>query len=64
VHKCATDDGIIIVVNPEEENASSSIRCKVDPDSNEIDESEPQYEKHDLHKCVTDDGITIVVNLE
>jgi hypothetical protein len=39
-HKCETDDGITIVVNPEEKNVYSSIRCKFDPDSNEIDESE------------------------
>jgi hypothetical protein len=56
--------GITIVANPEEENADSSIRCKFDPDSNEIDESDLQDEKHDLHKCVIDDGITIVVNPE
>jgi hypothetical protein len=42
----------------ESRNANSSTRCKFDSDSNEIDESEQQYEKHDLHKCVTDDGIT------
>jgi hypothetical protein len=32
--------GITIVFNPEEENADSSIGCKFDPGSNEIDESE------------------------
>jgi hypothetical protein len=31
--------GIAIVFNPEEK-ADSSIRCKSDPDSNEIDETE------------------------
>jgi hypothetical protein len=41
-----------------------SIRSKFDPDSNEIDQSKSQYEKHDLYKCVTDDGIIIVVNSE
>jgi hypothetical protein len=56
--------GITIVVNPEKENADSSIRCKFDPDSNEIGENERQSEKHDLHKCETDDGIIIVVNPE
>jgi hypothetical protein len=64
LHKCVTDDGIIIVVNPDLTNADSPICCKFDPDSNEIDESDLQYEKHDLHKCVTDDGITIIVNPE
>jgi hypothetical protein len=44
--------------------AALSICSKFDPDSNEIDESELQDEKHDLHKCETDDGITIVVNPE
>jgi hypothetical protein len=39
LHKCETDNGITIVVNPEKENADSSIRCKLEPDSNEIDES-------------------------
>jgi hypothetical protein len=59
-----TDDGIIIVVNPEEENADSLIRCKFDSVSNKIDESELQNEKHDLRKYATDDGITIIINLE
>jgi hypothetical protein len=40
-----TDDGIMIVVNPEEENTDSSICCKFDPISNEVDESEMQKEK-------------------
>jgi hypothetical protein len=35
-----------------------TIRCKFDPDSNQIDGTELQDEKHNLHKCVTDDGIT------
>jgi hypothetical protein len=50
LHKCATDDGTTIVVNPESKNAHSSIRCKFDPVSNEIDESEPHRAKHDWHK--------------
>jgi hypothetical protein len=44
--------------------AALSIRSKLDLDSNEINESELQCEKHDLHKCETDDGITIGVNPE
>jgi hypothetical protein len=40
LHKCVTDDGITIVVNPEKENAESPICRKFDPDSNEIDENE------------------------
>jgi hypothetical protein len=44
--------------------ADLSIRCNLDPVSNEIDESERQYEKHDWHKYSTGDGITIVVNPE
>jgi hypothetical protein len=49
LHKRVTDDRIIFVVNPEEENADSSMGCKQDLDSNEIDESGLQYEKHDGH---------------
>jgi hypothetical protein len=45
LHKCVIDDGITIVVNPEEQNAYSSIRCKVDPHSNRIEENERQSEK-------------------
>jgi hypothetical protein len=44
--------------------AALSISSKFDSGSNEIDESERQFEKHDLHKCVTDDGIIIVSNPE
>jgi hypothetical protein len=62
--KYVTDNGIIIVADPEEEKADSSIRCKFDSVSNKIDESELQNEKHDLHECETDDGIIIVVNPE
>jgi hypothetical protein len=50
---------ITIAFNPKEENADSSIRCKFDPDSNEIDESELQCEKHDFYKCATRNGTTI-----
>jgi hypothetical protein len=64
LHKCQTDDGTIIFVNPEDENADSSLRCKFDPDSHEIDESEPRYEKYDLLRCETDDRMTIVLNPE
>jgi hypothetical protein len=49
--------GITIVFNSEDENANSSIRCNFDPDSNELDESELQYEKHDLHKTETEHEI-------
>jgi hypothetical protein len=38
--------------------ATLSIRCKFDPHSNEIDESELRNEKHDFHKCAIDDGTT------
>jgi hypothetical protein len=62
LHKCLTDDGIIIDFNPEEENAYSSICCNFDPASNEIDESELHFEKHDLHKCSTDDGMRIIIS--
>jgi hypothetical protein len=41
-----------------------SIRCKFDPVSNETDESELHFEKHDLHKFSTDDGIIIDFNPE
>jgi hypothetical protein len=64
LHKCSTDDGIIIDFNPEDENAYSSIRCNFDPVSNEIDESELHFEKHDLDKYSTDDRIIIVSNPE
>jgi hypothetical protein len=59
------DGGKLIHCNREQPaKAALSIRCKFDADSNEIDESELQDEKHDLHKCETDDGIIIVVNPE
>jgi hypothetical protein len=35
--------------------ADYSIRRQFDSVSNEIDESELQYNKHDLHECVTGD---------
>jgi hypothetical protein len=47
LHKCVTDDGITIVVNPEE-NAYSSIHCKGDPHSDQIEESERQSERLDF----------------
>jgi hypothetical protein len=51
-----------ILFNREAENVDSSIHCKFDPGSNEIDETEQQSEKHDLHECVTDNRIIIVFN--
>jgi hypothetical protein len=53
LHKCVTDGGITIAVNPDEENADSSIRCKFDHESNEIDESELQSKKYHLQKSWT-----------
>jgi hypothetical protein len=64
VHKRVIDNRLTIVFNPEEENAYFPIRCKCDPDSNEIDESEKHSAKHALHKKIIDDGITIVCNPE
>jgi hypothetical protein len=44
LHKYVTDEGITIVSNLEEANVNSSIRCKFDPSSNKIDQSESQPE--------------------
>jgi hypothetical protein len=57
LYKYETGDGITIVFNPEEENGDSSIRCKLDPDSNEIDEGKWHPEKHDVLKTETEHEI-------
>jgi hypothetical protein len=43
----------------DDENTHDSIRLNRDSDSNEIDESEEQYEKHDEQRISTFRGITI-----
>jgi hypothetical protein len=40
----------------------ASHELRLEPDSNEIDESEVQYEKQDLHRILTDDRIAIDFN--
>jgi hypothetical protein len=50
---------MIIDSRAESKNASDSIRFNDDPDSNEIDESERQYEKHDDPRILIKFGITI-----
>jgi hypothetical protein len=42
-----------------DENASDSIRFNRESDANEIDESDPQYEKHDDPRISTFRGISI-----
>jgi hypothetical protein len=45
--RISTLDGITIDSSDEDENADDSIRVNRDLDSNEMDESDLQHEKHD-----------------
>jgi hypothetical protein len=51
--------GITIDRSDESENANDSIRVNREFDSNEIDESDLQFEKHFEQRISTLDGITI-----
>jgi hypothetical protein len=51
--------GITIDLSDEDENACHSIRVNRESDSNVIDESDLQYEKHDEQRTSTFRGITI-----
>jgi hypothetical protein len=51
--------GIMIDRSDDLENADDSIRVIRDSDSNEIDESDSQYEKHDEQRSSTFRGIMI-----
>jgi hypothetical protein len=53
----STFRGMTIDSTDEYENASDSIRCNDDGDSNEIDESDLHDEKHDEPTIVTNPGI-------
>jgi hypothetical protein len=55
----STFRGIKIDSSFESENANDSIRFNDDGDSNEIDESEKQNEKHDDPRISTEHGIKI-----
>jgi hypothetical protein len=55
----STFRGITIDSRVESENASDSIRFNDDDDSNEIDESDPQYEKQPPPRISTSRGIKI-----
>jgi hypothetical protein len=55
----STFRGIIIDLRFENENAFNSIRFNDDGDSNEIDESDLQCEKHDDPRISMKCGITI-----
>jgi hypothetical protein len=59
--KISTDDGITIDLKQLDENADSSMRCKRQPASNVIDESDLHVEKQNLLKTSMDNGITIDV---
>jgi hypothetical protein len=60
LQRCVTHNEISIIVNPEQENANSSIRCNFDPVSNATDRSDLQDQKHDLHKTSTFPGIIML----
>jgi hypothetical protein len=51
--------GIRIDWSDEDENAYDSIRVNCELDSNEIDESDSQYEKHEEPRIWTVEGIII-----
>jgi hypothetical protein len=54
-----TLDGITIDSMDEHKNTPDSIRVNREFDSNEIDESDPQYQKHDEPRISTPRGIEI-----
>jgi hypothetical protein len=57
--RISTEHGITIDLSDERKNAFDSIRCNDDGNSNEIDESDLQYEKHDDPRILTKVGIII-----
>jgi hypothetical protein len=57
--KRSTFRGITIDESDDDEYASDSIRVNRESDSNVIDESDPQPEKHDEQRISTFRGITI-----
>jgi hypothetical protein len=57
--KISTDEGRRISIKPFSLNAISSIHDNRDPDSNQIEESDPQSQKHSLPKTSSDAGIMI-----
>jgi hypothetical protein len=54
----------VIDLRAEEENAFDSMRRSCESVSNEIDESEWQYEKHDEQRISTSRGIVIDLRAE
>jgi heat shock protein HspQ len=54
-----TSRGIVIDLRPEKRNAYDSMRFSREPFSNEIDESDLQFKKHDEQRISTFRGIVI-----
>jgi hypothetical protein len=57
--RTSTLDGIKIDSSDKDENADDSIHVNREFDSNEIDESDSQFEKQDEQRISTGDGIII-----
>jgi hypothetical protein len=65
LHKCVTDDGIAIVVNPEEKWMQIlQFVANLTLIQMKLMKMNFNVQKNDLHKRITDDGITSVSNAQ